>query len=530
MNSEVVFLLLFIVATAVAIGARWVHLPYTVALVLAGLALGATHLFPAPQLTKDLLFSVFLPGLVFEAAFHIDFREFWRNRTTVVSLAVPGVLASIALTVVILTPVAPLLHLAHHFTWRDALVFGSLIAATDPIAVLAIFRDLGIPRRLAMVLGGESLLNDGTGIVFFSLSMSLIAGAAVPVTTLGLAFLKVVGMGVVIGATAGALASELIRRVDDPMIEITLTTMAAYGSFAAADQLGFSGVIATLTAGLMCGNYGARTGMAPSTRVATETFWEYVAFALNSIVFLLIGLEVRIQALLSLWPAILVAYMVVTLGRALVVLAAWVGLGFTRERFSGRWASVLAWGGMRGALPMVLALSLPANFQFRSFLITVTFGVVIISILVQGLTMSRLLRWLGIARTSGARNAYELHDARLLATDAALEEIERLARRRTTPPAVLDALREEYRAAAERARGELANLDTDRQQIREAELKRVRHQLLMVEKRALIDAHQQARIGDAAYESQAADVDARLLHLESDESTSERDADPRISA
>lgn len=515
-----VFLLLFIVATAVAIGARRLRLPYTVALVAAGLVLGSTHVFPAPQLTKDLLFSIFLPGLVFEAAFHMNFREFWRNRTTIISLAVPGVVASIALTVAALTPVVGFLGLAQHFGWLDALVFGALIAATDPIAVIAIFRDLGIPRRLAVLIGGESLLNDGTGIVFFTLSLSLIAGATVGVGWLGLDFVKVVGMGLVIGAVIGILASELIRRVNDPMIEITLTTIAAYGSFVAAEQLGFSGVIATLTAGLLCGNYAARTGMSPSTRVATETFWEYVAFALNSIVFLMIGLEVRVHSLLSSWLAILVAYLVVTVGRGLIVFVAWAGLGLTRERFSGRWATILAWGGMRGALPMVLALSLPANFAFRGFVITVTFGVVIISILAQGMTMSPLLRWLGIASGSGTRGAYEIRRARLLATDAALEEIEQLARRRAAPPAVLDVLRDQYRETADEVRNELRQLNVDSEQVRGAELLRVRHQLLLVEKKALIDAYQQGRIGRPAYERQTADVDARLLRLESEEPAS----------
>ena len=482
---------------------------------LAGLALGATHVFAAPQLTRELLFAIFLPGLIFEAAFHIDFREFSRNRTTIAALAVPGVIASIGLIVVILTPVARLLDLAHHFGWRDALVFGALIAATDPIAVIALFGELGVPRRLAVLVGGESLLNDGTGIVFFGLSLTLLAGGAIHFGAIGIEFVKVVGMGALIGAAIGFVVSELIRRVDDPMIEITLTTIAAYGSFVAADQLGFSGVIATVSAGLLCGNYGARTGMSPSTRVATETFWEYVTFALNSIVFLLIGLEVRIHSLLSSWLAILVAYAVVTLGRGLIVFVAWAGIRFIRERFSGRWATVLAWGGLRGALPMVLALSLPPSFAFRNFLITVTFGVVILSILLQGLTMAPLLRWLGIVRGSGDGSDYELHRAQLLGNAAAREEIERMAQRRIVPPEVLDAVRKQYRGAAERTLGELGKIRTDTEQIREAERRRVRHQLLLVERNALINAYHEGRISRNAYERVAADVDARLLDLES---------------
>jgi len=179
MNSESTFIILFVIAMVVAISVRHLRLPYTVGLVLAGLLLGWVHLFPAPQLNKALLFSIFLPGLIFEAAFHIDFRELWRNRITLSSLAVPGVVASTVLTALALAPLANMLGYLPGFTWRHALVFGALISATDPVAVLSMFRTLGIPRRLSVLIEGESLLNDGTGIVFFTLSLLIFAGTAV---------------------------------------------------------------------------------------------------------------------------------------------------------------------------------------------------------------------------------------------------------------------------------------------------------------------------------------------------------------
>ena len=188
------------------------------------------------------------------------------------------------------------------------------------------------------------------------------------------------------------------------MIEITLTTIAAYGSFLAAEHFHYSGVIATVAAGMLCGNYGARVGMSPSTRIAVETFWEYVAFALNSIVFLLIGLEVNFQALLASWQAILVAYLVVTGGRALIIFGASSLLRRTRERIPWAWSVILTWGGLRGGLPMVLVLSLPRDFPHRELLVSMTFGVVILSILVHGLTMSPLLQMAGhCTRTPGTR-------------------------------------------------------------------------------------------------------------------------------
>ena len=464
MESETILVLLFVVATAVAIAVQRLAVPYTVALVLTGIVLGLLHAFEAPHLTKALLFSVFLPGLLFEAAFYIEFKQFWRNRLTIHSLALPGVVAAIALTAVILTPVANTLLLVQGFTWKHALVFGAIISATDPIAVVAIFKSLGVPRRLSVLLEGESLLNDGTAIVFFTLSVALVTGTVVTAGGLVLDFIKIVGIGALIGTAIGMAVSQVIRKVDDPMIEIMLTTIAAYGSFLTAEHLHYSGVIATVSAGMLCGNYGARVGMSPSARIAVETFWEYVAFALNSIIFLLIGFEVNFHTLLAAWQAILVAYLVVTGGRALIIFGASSLLRRTRERIPWAWSVILTWGGLRGALPMVLVLSLPKDFPHRELLISMTFGVVILSILVHGLTMSPLLRWLGIVRGHQEHTAYELTRGKLQAAHAALDEIDRMSRVHFTNPEVLASLRREYEQKVERDNAALDELPLEKQQ------------------------------------------------------------------
>ena len=173
---ETILILLFVVATAVAIAVQRLAVPYTVALVFTGLVLGLLHAFEAPHLTRALLFNVFLPGLLFDAAFHIEFKQSWRNRLIINSLALPGVVVAIALTAIILTPVASGLHFVQDFTWKHALVFGAIISATDPIAVVAIFKSLGVPKRLSVLLDSESLLNDGVAIVFFTLSLALVTG------------------------------------------------------------------------------------------------------------------------------------------------------------------------------------------------------------------------------------------------------------------------------------------------------------------------------------------------------------------
>ena len=516
-QSEAVFVLLFVVATAVAIAARWWRIPYTVALVIAGLVLGLVHAFHAPVLNKELLFSVFLPGLVFEAALHIDFTEFWRNRLTIVSLAVPGVVAATALTALILTPVAAASMSASGFTWHEALVFGALISATDPIAVVAMFKTLGAPRRLTVLLDGESLLNDGTAIVFFTLSLALATGVHVTAGSLALDFIKIVGGGLLIGLAIGLAASHIIRQVDDAMIEITLTTIAAYGSFVAAEQFQLSGVIATVAAGMLCGNYAARTGMSPSTRVAAQTFWEYMAFALNSMVFLLIGFEVNLHALLLSWKAILVAYATVTIGRAAVTFAVSAMLTTTRERIPMSWSMALTWGGLRGGLPMVLVLSLPVDFPYRELLISMTFGVVILSILGHGLTISPLLRWLGIVTLRGDRRDYELARGRMQAAQAGLAELDRMARMNVADPALLEALRQEYKHVTERAAERLRDLPFKCEDLRDEEMLWVRRRLLFAEKDEVINAFQHSILSETTYKQLLADTDTRLLQLETGE-------------
>ena len=515
MDIETAFILLFVIATAVAIAARRVRIPYTVALVMAGLVLGALQLFPAPELTKTLLFSVFLPGLIFEAAFHIDSREFRRNLITITSLAVPGVVVSTALVAFSLTPLIAGLRVTPGFDWKSALVFGALISATDPVAVVALFRNIGAPPRLTMLLDGESLLNDGTAIVFFTLSLALLSGTATTATQLVLQFLSIVGGGVAIGVAVGMAASLLARKIDDPMIEITLTTIAAYGSFVFAESLHASGVIATVAAGMLCGNYGARGGgMSPSTRIATETFWEYVAFALNSIVFLLVGFEVHLASLVADWVPILVAYLVVTVGRALMIS---IGSGFlrlTRERFPWRWSAVLTWGGLRGALPMVLVLSLPKTLAYRDLLISMTFGVALLSILVQGLTMSGLLKYLGLTSEAAGRTAYEVLRGRLQAAAAALGELDRMSARRAASRSVLEALRAEYEQQVQKAEQQLKELALSSEELQQQDGHRIRRHLLEVERDRVMEALRHGAMGHESVERLLADIDARRLALE----------------
>ena len=386
MHTVNAFIILLMVATLVAALSRRIHIPYTVALVAVGLALGTFGTFHAPPLDKELLFAVFLPGLLFEAAYHLKSDEFWRNKFAIIVLAVPGVVVAIALTALLVLGAASAGWLPD-VGWRQALIFAALIAATDPVAVVALFRELGVDRRLQVLVEGESLLNDGTAVVIFTLALAVATGGTdsipSPLYLIG-QFALMAGGGLAVGILSAFGITWCMRRVDDPATEITLTMIAAYGSFALAESLGVSGVIATVASGMVCGSYAAKMAMTQSTRDAVVGFWSYVSFMLNSIVFLLLGLQIHLQSLADAWLAILLSYLAVTVGRAVMILGVSALLRPTRERLPGGWPGLMVIGGLRGALSMVLALSLPESFPSRDQIVTTTFGVVALSILLQG--------------------------------------------------------------------------------------------------------------------------------------------------
>jgi CPA1 family monovalent cation:H+ antiporter len=396
MPVEATLVILFSVATAVAIAARRLRIPYTATLVVVGLVLSALHAVKPPHLTRDVLFAFILPGLLFEAAFNLDIgmlRRAWRG---VALLAVPGVMIAIGLTAWLVAAAIVALHIDGEFTLAMGLVFGALVAATDPVAVVALFKQLRAPSRLTTLLEAESLVNDGTAIVFLTLILAFVSGATPPALTVAWQVVAMSGGGILTGAAVGLVASHITKRIDDSMIEITLTVIAAYGSFVLADQLGVSGVLATVSAGVICGGYGRPGGMSDATKAAVHAFWEYLSFALNSIVFLLIGFEVAYGNLAAAWREVIVAYAAALVARAAVIALTTLLLSRSTERIPARWSVVLTWGGLRGALSMVLALGLAPDFAGRRLLVTMTFGVVVISLVVQGLTMPWLLRALRI--------------------------------------------------------------------------------------------------------------------------------------
>lgn len=393
------FTALLAAAIVIALFSRRIGFPYTVALVLFGLLVAVLVPGSTLEVSPEVVLLVLLPGLVFEAAFQTDIDSLRRTFGGIALLAVPGVLITAGV-------VAIALHLATGLPLDLAFVVGAMVSATDPVAVIATFRRLGTPRSLSTLVEGESLFNDGTAIVVFAIALRAVAGP-VGIGEAVWSFALTLVVSVAIGAVAGYAASRIVAVVDDHLIETSVSVVLAYGTYVVADVLHESGVIATVVAGVTLGSYGRRIGMSERTREAIDTIWEFAAFLLTAIVFLLVGLAIEVGELVDAVGPIAVGIVAVLAGRA-VVSYGLLGGGARLVRGRGHgippgWIHVLFWSGLRGAVAVALALSLPADFPQRGLVQTITFGIVLFTLIVQGGTINRVVRWaLGPAPSTGA--------------------------------------------------------------------------------------------------------------------------------
>ena len=389
---------------------------------------------------------------MFESALNLRAADLKKDAVPIGVLAIGGTVLS---TFVVGFAAAPLLGLPLPY----ALLFGSLISATDPISVIAVFKQLGASKRLTLLMEAESLFNDGVAVVLFGILLQLAQTAVTP-TVPGLPavwghgvvqFAMVTLGGIGIGSLLGWAALRLTKDFDDHLLEITLTTVVAWGAYLCGEAAHVSGVVAVVTAGLVVGNWGMPVSMSPTSRLAVLSFWEYAAFAVNSVVFLLVGVEVASANLWRSIPTILGAALVVFVGRSISV----YGLCGLLQRLFPRkghltvpfnYQHVLVWGGLRGALSMALALGLAPQFPYRGTLVAATFGVVLVSLLGQGMTIGPLLRRLHLSGQSRAETEQEHLAAQTIAVSAALQELLKHQTGETFPEWALAGLLAEYRA------------------------------------------------------------------------------------
>jgi CPA1 family monovalent cation:H+ antiporter len=502
------FFWLLLIAFVVAILARRFRAPYALTLVITGLVIGAPRLLPHVHLDPQTLFTVFLPPLLFESAINLPAGPLARDWKPITIYAVLGTVASTFI-------IGGLAAWIMHVSLAGGLIFGALISTTDPISIIAVFKQLGAIRRLSLIIEAESLFNNDIAVVLFTVIMAAAFGGHVSLAGAVGEFFKLVIGGALLGAGIGWLASRVHFALDDHLVEITLTTVVAFGSYLAAEALHVSGVIAVVAAGLVVGNYSMPITMSAGTRLAVASFWEYAAFVVNSIVFLLIGIEV---AYVSWWDKVglvLGAVAAVLVGRAAIY-----PLSILVNRLKGNiplpWQHILFWGGLRGALSMALVLALEPTFPHRDKLEAATFGVVLFSLLAQGLTIGPLLRRLGLTEKRAQRSEYQRLAAAALAREAALRELERLATTEAYPDWAVRLLTEQYRAELSALAEAQRTLELSHETEEEERVLEVRRLALLAEKGALNEAERRGWLDEEDWRRLAARIDSELAALTSE--------------
>ncbi|MEI6791331.1 MAG: cation:proton antiporter, partial [Myxococcaceae bacterium] len=392
------------------------------------IGINALNVVPHFELTPGLLLNIFLPALLFEAAIHFPAYELRKYSPTIATLALPGVLLSAVITALVLQYSFSWLGFSESVGFLHFLLFGTIIAATDPVSVISLLRQLGAERRLSLIIEGESLFNDGTAIVFYYAVLGAIGAGHFSLSESLVQLITYSMGGLLVGSMLGLFAGFLFSFAEDHLIAIAMTTVTAYGSYLIAEHLQMSGVLSTVMAGLFVGNFGSKKNFNPNTSVAVTSFWEYVSFFISSIVFLMMGLKVSVPLLYNNAFVIAIAYFAVQASRAVCVYASLPLLRRMGQPLDTKNATMVWWAGLRGALSMVLVLSLPEKMAFKETLIAMTFGVVVMSVVFQGSTIGILLRWLNLRplRTE-AVSFLNTSLARLKAIKAQLEAVSKLS-------------------------------------------------------------------------------------------------------
>jgi CPA1 family monovalent cation:H+ antiporter len=393
-----IYIGLLLLACVVAIVSKMVtHLPYTIFLTLVGLLIGVLGIGPEIEKTGfgyHLIFFVFLPPLLFQGAFHMNLNSLLEQFWPIVCLAVPGVIVSTLL-------VGGLVGwLGGINSMMVAILFGALISPTDPVSVLSLFKEVGAPKDLKTIVEGESLFNDATGVVLFTILLkAVLSGQEFGFAQAAYEFVKVSVGGLLLGALLGWIVFKIMRHIEDHLLENALCLVLAYGSFWLAEVIHLSGVIGTVMAGLMIGNYGRRLSMSVKTTNTVEIFFESIAFLINSLLFVLIGLELREVPANIMWMTVFVAIAAMLIARAAVSYSFYWLLNQVGTKRPKRWNHILFWGGLRGSIPIALLLNLPNEgllVTWRPVLLLAGFGCVFFSLVVQGVTMKPLMLKLGI--------------------------------------------------------------------------------------------------------------------------------------
>jgi monovalent cation/hydrogen antiporter len=516
-----------VAAATLSVLAGVLRVPYPILLVLGGLALGFMPGIPEVQLDPDLVLALFLPPLLYGSAFFTSLRDLRRELRPISLLAIGLVLlttAGVGVTAHLLIPGLP---------WAAAFALGAIVSPTDPLAATQILRRVGAPRRMVTIVEGESLLNDGTALVLYRLAVAAAVGGGFSIAEAGVKFLVAPAGGVLIGLIVGKLVAELRARLANPQIEVTISLVTGYAAYLPADRLGLSGVLAAVTAGIYLG-WRSPEIASPAARLQGFAVWELLTFLLNAVLFVLVGLQLNIVL------DALGGYSVGSLfGYAAAVCAVVVGLrilwGFTMvyplraidrwrrvvtRRASARERFVAAWSGMRGAVSLAAALAIPfhtdsgAPFPQRELIIFLTFSVILVTLVGQGLTLPLLLSRLGVGDDGG--ELQEEIAARIGAADAALERLEELGDEDWTLDDTIDRLRGLYGYRRRRFAAQAGEVEDDGYEDRSFSYQRLLRELLEAQRRALVRLRNEGEISSDTMRRVEHDLDLEDSRLEID--------------
>jgi len=509
-----ILIILLLVATGVALVTQRLRVPYVTGLVLAGLAI--TELLPRRiGLDPSLILNLFLPILIFEAAINTDISRLRSTVKPIALLAGPGVVLASGVT-------AFLLKLCLGLTWIPALFAGVILAITDTVSVIAVFKEVSVPSRLSTIVEGESLFNDGIALVLFSLIVSIYStGSLTFLNGLQELFVVIIG-GTLVGLSLGYLSVVLFRQSEDPLSDILLTVAVALGAFQIGQFLGVSGAVAVVVAGLVVGNIGLSRNVSASTQVTLYSFWQYASFGVNTFIFLLIGLEINLITLWQTLPAVLLAVLVYQVGRALSVYPLLALIRLFDRPIPLRWQHVLFLGNVKGSLSMALALSLPITLPGREGLIALVFGTVLVSLVGQGVSLPWLVKRLKLSNFSDTRQQIDELQLRLIASKAAQDELDSLLKSGVLPKAIYEEMRAAYQARVATSERILRDLYNKRPEQSptvggdRTKLDAIRRRLLLAEKGAVNDALRKRILSEDVAQAYIKDLNEQLLGLEDD--------------
>ncbi len=502
---------LMVAASALAIAAKRVRIPYNVALVVGGLVISVGGLLPGvPPLNPEVVFLVCLPLLLFEGGITADVAGVRANLTPIATLATLGMVLAIGAT-------GTALHFALGLAWGPALLLGAMLSVTDTVSILYAFRRAPVPRRLSGIMQGESLFNDGTALVAYAAIVGVVAsgGTDFSLSMMGLKVVLATLGGLAIGVALALVAGFVVRHSKDPLVEIMVTTALAFAAFAMGEQLHLSGAIAAVTAGLAMGII-LRRHVAAQSQVALHSFWEYAAFGVNTFLFLSVGLTTRPEVLVANLPQTLLAVACVFAGRAVAIYIPFLLLRLVHpaQSIPLRWQHIFILGNIKGALSIGLALGLPEATPSRELLVAIAFGVTFVSLVGQGMMLSGAMKWLGLFEEDPVAFAVAGQQASLIASRAARQELEMLHDQGLIPRAVYEHLRGNYQVRIAGAERELRRLSEQHLALGARLVLTTRRRLIDAERTALMEARRSGLIPDATAEEQLTHLDERTLELE----------------